>query len=248
MPRQAIATVLVGPSALLREGLARILCPPKFRVIASGRSLGELKLRATTTHEARLLVIEFLDIPAELIEAITLFKQQNPTGRVAVLGRHCRPSDIVAALQAGANVYLAEVVASDEVVKALEVVMMGQTILPMELLSWVSDSKRNRFHLSERENGILSCIARGDSNKIIARKIKISEATVKVHVKTILRKIGVSNRTQAAIWAMNKYTATPLASSLSPGWQSVGTEATFPNGHEISAVSQVVVPRESVTS
>jgi two-component system nitrate/nitrite response regulator NarL len=94
MPRRAIATVLVGPSALLRDGLARILCPPKFRVIASGRSLSDLNLRAVTHNEARLLVIEFLDIPAEAIETITLFKQQDPTGRVAVLGRRWRPSEI----------------------------------------------------------------------------------------------------------------------------------------------------------
>jgi two-component system nitrate/nitrite response regulator NarL len=58
------------------------------------------------------------------------------------------------------------------------------------------------LHLSPRETSILQCLARGASNKLIARGIKISEATVKVHVKAILRKIGVANRTQAAIWAM----------------------------------------------
>jgi two-component system nitrate/nitrite response regulator NarL len=57
------------------------------------------------------------------------------------------------------------------------------------------------LHLSPRETSILRCLARGASNKLIARDIQITEATVKVHVKAILRKIGVANRTQAAIWA-----------------------------------------------
>ena len=58
-------------------------------------------------------------------------------------------------------------------------------------------------HLSPREKAILSCLIDGNSNKSIARKIDIAEATVKVHVKAILRKIRVQNRTQAAIWGMN---------------------------------------------
>jgi two-component system nitrate/nitrite response regulator NarL len=58
-------------------------------------------------------------------------------------------------------------------------------------------------HLTERQKIILCCLLKGDTNKIIARQIAITEATVKVHVKMILRKINVQNRTQAAIWAMN---------------------------------------------
>ena len=57
--------------------------------------------------------------------------------------------------------------------------------------------------LSAREKCILRCLLNGDANKVIARKVDIAEATVKVHVKAILRKIRVQNRTQAAIWAMN---------------------------------------------
>ena len=60
-----------------------------------------------------------------------------------------------------------------------------------------------RQELSVREKSILQCLALGDSNKAIARKVDIAEATVKAHVKTILRKIRAQNRTQAAIWAMN---------------------------------------------
>jgi DNA-binding CsgD family transcriptional regulator len=57
--------------------------------------------------------------------------------------------------------------------------------------------------LSPQENSILQCLIKGDSNKVIARKLQITEATVKAHVKAILRKVQVQNRTQAAIWAMS---------------------------------------------
>ena len=70
----------------------------------------------------------------------------------------------------------------------------------------VTDDNRvheeHRLHVSDREKTVLHCLITGDSNKTIARKINIAEATVKVYVKTILRKVKVQNRTQAAIWAM----------------------------------------------
>jgi two-component system, NarL family, nitrate/nitrite response regulator NarL len=108
-------------------------------------------------------------------------------------------------------------------------VMLGETILPVAMLSMVIDraanadddddrvtvaraaetavedatESRGMPQLSDREKCILNYLIEGESNKSIARKIEIAEATVKVHVKAILRKIRVQNRTQAAIWAMS---------------------------------------------
>jgi two-component system nitrate/nitrite response regulator NarL len=104
--------------------------------------------------------------------------------------------------------------------------MMGETIFPQAFLSFLIDA--NRPHLVEasatvrnlepilvatedatapllspQEKVILRCLIEGDSNKYIARKIDVTEATVKVHVKAILRKIRVQNRTQAAVWGIN---------------------------------------------
>src|SRR5258707_4541820 len=110
--------------------------------------------------------------------------------------------------------------------------MMGETIFPPAFLSFVLDPEGDLVEaaprdednqsillrtentlapqLSTREKSILRCLIEGDSNKCIARKIDIAEATVKVHVKAILRKIRVQNRTQAAIWGMR------LANNSSP--------------------------------
>ena len=251
MRRRAIATILIGPSTLFREGLARILVPPNFRIIASRSSANDLDISSLAHYQSSLLVIEASDTPASEIEYIKLFNAQTPHGRIAVLGNRWRASHIVAAFEAGANVYLAQVTASEEFLKAIDLIMLGQTILPSELLSCVRggehgdrqnrngdtphfepghelDSNDNSVtSLTAREKGVLRCITQGASNKMIAREIDICEGTVKVHVKAILRKIGVSNRTQAAIWAMTNeasvcastWSDTHDAPPTSPEWQ-----------------------------
>jgi two-component system, NarL family, nitrate/nitrite response regulator NarL len=162
---------------------------------------------------------------------VELFKERQPDGRIVVLADHNRPADILSAFRAGAHAYFIKVTSCDAFIKSLELVMLGETILPAAMLSMVLDPADNddddREHeaavhdvrkaageyleagsdnmprLSARERCILTCLIEGDSNKVIARKIEIAEATVKVHVKAILRKIRVHNRTQAAIWAMS---------------------------------------------
>jgi DNA-binding NarL/FixJ family response regulator len=223
MRHRPCATAIVGPSALLREGLARILGTTNFRIIASGCQVQDVV--STSHHQPILLLIDAGDDPEAAVAQIVLFKEQQPSGRVAVLTDHYRLDDMVSAFRAGANLYFAKHVKCDALIKALELILLGETILPPELLALIGDreSKKNALtfdrrncrdpspmegvedvaRLSVREKCILRCIVEGDSNKIIARKIEIAEATVKVHVKAILRKIRVHNRTQAAIWAMN---------------------------------------------
>ena len=88
--------------------------------------------------------------------------------------------------------------------------------------------------LSARQQAILGCLIQGDSNKTIARKMAITEGTVKVHVKTILRKIRVHNRTQAAIWAMNTGPFISAKDDASPPLESLPVEP-FP-GMDIAQV------------
>jgi two-component system, NarL family, nitrate/nitrite response regulator NarL len=231
MRRGAITTVLVGPSALLREGLTRILSEADFRVVASARCVDDLVLSAASKCASVLVVMDAADDLRTTIREVQLFKERHPAGRIAVLADGDQPADIVSAFRAGANGYFIKVAPCDALVKYLELVMLGETILPAALLSWVLGRQgddddddehvaavgevrkaaeeclvadtRDTPRFSERERCILNCLIAGEPNKVIARKIDIAEATVKVHVKAILRKIRVQNRTQAAIWAMS---------------------------------------------
>ena len=160
------------------------------------------------------------------VEQIELFRNRHPGARIAVVAVDYLLTELASAFRAGANGFLVDVTTRDVFIKSAELVMMGETIFPPAFLSFILDSESNHMceaapsdengeailvttenkiapQLSPREKSILRCLIEGDSNKCIARKINIAEATVKVHVKAILRKIRVQNRTQAAVWGMN---------------------------------------------
>jgi two-component system nitrate/nitrite response regulator NarL len=218
------ATILVSPSVLIREGLARILNPADFRIVSSATSIHHIVMDAVAHQEHLLLIIDFGDDPDTAVEQIKVYKEWHPSGRVAVCAYQDKATHMVSAFRAGANAYFDKVTTGEAFVKTLELVILGQTILPPEFTlvegqhdtipamphedatddAWRSTGGDEIRRLTDRERCILRYLIEGDSNKIIGRKIGIAETTVKVHVKAILRKIRVRNRTQAAIWAMNK--------------------------------------------
>jgi two-component system, NarL family, nitrate/nitrite response regulator NarL len=126
-----------------------------------------------------------------------------------VLAGDCSVDALRDAMNAGADGYLMKDVSPEALIQSLELVMMGEKVFPTNLAAMLFDlnnasSPVNSIRgLSPREQEILRALVTGSSNKLIAIKLGITEATVKVHLKTLLRKIDVNNRTQAAIWAMN---------------------------------------------
>ena len=242
--RQSSAIVLVGKSHLLREGLARILRSANFRIVASVSCAADLLPSKLQLHQPLFLIIHTGDDFDTAVEQIELFRDQHPGARIAIVADHYRPSEVISAFRAGANGYFVDVMACDVLIKSIELVMMGETVFPPAFLSFVLDPEGNRLgqaaprdendqailvgtentlapQLSTREKLILRCLIEGDSNKCIARKIDIAEATVKVHIKAILRKIRVQNRTQAAIWGMNNGSLTRAVNSSLPSTSDV---------------------------
>ncbi|MER9894185.1 response regulator transcription factor [Mesorhizobium sp. M0119] len=248
MTRQSFTTVLVEPSELLREGLGRILNAANFRILFSAACVHDLLQKQLPQHRAILLIIDVGDTDADAEFAqIANFKAIYPTSRVVALADHCRTTNIVSAFRAGANGYLTKVAAYDTFIKALELVMLGQTVLPAETSTAIQDIRQDLKNeavvdltkvvvkvenggkelviLSNRENCILRRLIEGESNKAIAREINIAEATVKVHVKAILRKIRVRNRTQAAVWAMNHGMLNPASSNGPTGNDTIAPQS-----------------------
>ncbi len=228
MPRQQIPTVIVGSNPLLRESLSRFLSNSTFEIVGLASQFDE-NVPALPEGQDVLLIIDACDRPGEATDQIEQFRREYPSGRIVVLANHCAPAEMVRVFRAGASGYFATIATRDDFVKSLELVMGGQTILPsegissvlvseaasvraiaegpdtapIEILEFLNSSVMPRF--SERELHILRCLTQGSSNKVIARECDIAEGTVKVHVKAILRKIKVQNRTQAAIWALHHH-------------------------------------------
>jgi DNA-binding NarL/FixJ family response regulator len=223
--RYSFGTIIVGTSSLLTEGLAQILRSAHFRVLASVQCAGDLPTDKIHPNQILFLVVNTGDDFCATVEQVGIIRRRHPDGRLAVVADHYRPIELISAFRAGATGCFVASMSSDAFVKAIELVMIGETVFPPELLSFALEPEANHLEetdlrdenpapfvapddgiapqLSEREQSILHYLIKGDSNKSIARKIDIAEATVKVHVKAILRKIRVHNRTQAAIWGMN---------------------------------------------
>jgi DNA-binding NarL/FixJ family response regulator len=238
--RECFAIVLVGKSILLREGLARILRSANFRISASVSSDDDLRQKKLQLHRPLFLIVHTGEDFDAAVEQIELFRDQHPDGRIAVVADHYRIDELASAFRAGANGYFVDAMTCDVFVRSLELVMMGETIFPPAFLPFVLNPHHPlRCHLVEpasrhenntsvlvttedlpqlspREQSILRCLIEGDSNKCIARKVDIAEATVKVHVKAILRKIRVQNRTQAAIWGINNGSLARTTNKPSP--------------------------------
>jgi len=248
--RQSFSTILVGKSILLREGLARILHSADFRIQASVSCADDFPAGNLPEHQL-FIIVHTGDDFAAAIEQIQFLREQHPGGRIAVVADHYRLDELVSALRAGANGYFVDAMTCDAFIKSMELLMMGETIFP-PALSFVLDSEDDdpgeevgylgeaapgdetdqvtlvatddafAPQLSSREKSILRCLIEGDTNKGIARKVDIAEATVKVHVKAILRKIRVHNRTQAAIWGVShgspirpaNYSSTPSTEAI----------------------------------
>jgi len=204
------------------EGISRILRAANFRIVLSASSADQLPSELQSTQ--LLVLIIHNENGFDIASQIHFVRDQYPDARIAVVSDHYCPDELVLAYRAGASGYFVNVNSCDAFIKSIELVTMGEAVFPPAFLSFALDGilereaaptervehnivlaaeEQARPHLSPREKAILSCLIEGNSNKSIARKIDIAEATVKVHVKAILRKIRVQNRTQAAIWGMN---------------------------------------------
>lgn len=222
MNSQATPTLLVESNTLLREGLRRILAETAYNPIAMSASLDEVLGSWEPDAGSFLLIMDSARDHEEACNQVRQIKKQFGSARVLMLVDQYDLKQILSAFQAGADAYLVKSVSCEVLVKTLDLVMLGEVVFPSAVLDLLNehvlrpseaaephglpkdiDGQFQSKGLSVRETVILRCLMEGDSNKLIARKFDITEATVKVHVKAILRKIQAKNRTQAAIWAAN---------------------------------------------
>jgi two-component system nitrate/nitrite response regulator NarL len=203
---RSVMTLLVDPNGLFREGLTRILAETAYCPVASAASLDDVQPMLSSQSGALLVIADAVHDHSETCQQVRSLKERNPSVRVIMLVEQYDLDQMLVAFDAGAAACLMKSTSHEALVKALDLVMLGETIFPATILTQLRETTgwSNRAgvkSLSARETSILECLMEGASNKIIARKLHIAEATVKVHIKSILRKLQAKNRTQAAIWA-----------------------------------------------
>lgn len=217
-----IATALICDNSLLRSRLHRSLSGSPFAVAEAASVDGSERLQGFVPDVA-LVLIEASQNPGRVLEIVSQVRDQAPEARIVVLADQYDLDFMRLGQEAGINGFCLATSGPGVLVKFLELVMLGESVLPFEVLRSIMEmtsQTRNRslqdntvepqrtdLHtgkLSVKEAQVLTYLRVGAPNKVIAHKLEITEATVKVHVKAIMRKIGVSNRTQAAIWASQR--------------------------------------------
>jgi len=248
--------VVTHPCALIRDGLHQIFTKSQFRPIQILPALTEEAESYLTSAGICIWLVGVQQPGPGINEMVRRVVTANPHARVVLLAASCSPEDVVPALESGAGGFLCQDIPSNQLIKSLELIVLGQTVThpqfhqiaamtqraagsqglgkvgivaatgfqgdeqqsarsagPRQPYLVQSASATSPSHpanepsgdaniaLSRREMAILRTLTEGASNKIIARKLVITESTVKVHMKAILRKLRLQNRTQAAIWA-----------------------------------------------
>lgn len=211
-----IRVLVVDDHTLFRRGLIALLGgDPRFEVVAEAGDANEAHLRASATQPDVILLDNHMP-GVNGVDALAGFKTLAPQARVLMLTVSEDEHALAAALRGGARGYLLKTMDSDMLVTAILRTMAGDSVVSPEMTSkLVSAFQAGRgaaapppqavdadpiHSLSPREREILALIARGASNKEVARELGIAEATVKIHVQHILRKLNLASRVQAAVY------------------------------------------------
>ena len=205
--------LLIDDHALFRVGLLELLERRGIEVIDA---VGDSDVGLRLTRDCAPDVV-LLDLRMPGPGGLAILKQIRTEGLdrcVAMLTTSTEEADLIASLQAGANGYLLKDMEPDELVAALSDIVAGKTIVAPELTGILARAVRQEpesapkrpapSELTPREQEILCHLAAGQSNKAIARELGISDGTVKLHVKAILRKLAVHSRVEAAVMAVEQ--------------------------------------------
>ena len=206
-----IKVIIIDDHTLFREGLQRLLVRHEIDVISSV-SNGEDGIKSIKKLEPDIVL---LDLRMPNVNGIDVFKnirEHNKSLPVVMLTTSDDEKDLIEAFRNGASGYLLKDMEPDDLVVALRDVLKGETIVAPNLVQILAkfhqgdDTEINITNLiatlTPRENEILELLAEGQSNKLIAKNLGISDGTVKLHVKSILRKLEIHSRVEAAVIAV----------------------------------------------
>jgi two-component system nitrate/nitrite response regulator NarL len=209
--------MIVDENQLFRDGIKSILCGDGSATVMEAPSFLSAwnKLQIEDSRVDFLLGDPGPDLEGEF-DAVRAIARQSPNVKIVILTDQLTPPRLTMAFESGASGILSKKISAEALNQSLHLVLLGdQNCLvdsqrvPAALSSpprpeTLDPAAEILATLSGRENQILGCLVHGLPNKLIARELKMAEATVKVHLKAVLRKIKAQNRTQAAIWAINR--------------------------------------------
>jgi DNA-binding NarL/FixJ family response regulator len=200
---ELIQIMVVDDHHIVRQGLVALIGTiPDMKVVAEAAD-GVQAVELYRKNHPDVTLMDLRLPNKNGVDAITEIRREFPAARVIVLTTFDGDEDIYRALQAGAKGYLLKGMNADELTEAIRVVHAGKSRIPAVVAERLAE-RMGGPSLTGRELEVLKRIVSGRSNKEIASDLFISEATVKTHINSILSKLGVSDRTQAATTALQR--------------------------------------------
>ena len=212
---EAPSTVIViDDHPLFRKGVCQLIAlSDRLRLVGEASS-GEDGLTLAQTADPDLILLDLNMKGMSGIDTLRALRDADLGARIIILTVSDAAEDLVAAIRAGADGYLLKDTEPEDLLARMSEALAGRIVIDDSLTGLLARSlreeaqsaERSLAHLTERERAILQCLATGLSNKLIGRELSIAEGTVKVHIKSLLRKLKFRSRLEAAVWAIEQDT------------------------------------------
>lgn len=212
-PDAPASILIIDDHPLLRRGVSQLLELEDDMTLIGEAGDPETGIRLAIELDPDMVLLD-LNMPGlNGIETLKRLRDQGFAGRVVMFTVSDHEEDVVAALQGGADGYLLKDMDPDEMIRQLRQASLGRMVISESLTALLAEALRSQrsqpaapdiHSLTQREREILRELAGGLSNKMIARKLDITEGTVKVHVKHLLKKLNLRSRVEAAVWAVQE--------------------------------------------
>ncbi|MCW9012357.1 MAG: two-component system response regulator NarL [Gammaproteobacteria bacterium] len=206
------SVIIIDDHPLIRRGIKDLSSMDNtFQVIAEADN-GAAGLELAKIHQPDIILLDLNMDKMDGLQTLKAMKAADIDSKIIILTVSNNEKDIVSTLRAGADGYLLKDMEPEDMLEQLHQVIDGHIVMSQKVSELVvrglyeesQNESRKSAELTQREKEILSLIAKGLSNKLIARELDIVESTVKVHVKHLLKKLNLRSRVEAAVWAVEQ--------------------------------------------
>lgn len=212
MSETAASIMLVDDHPLLRKGLRQLLTLSGEMEVVAEASNGKDAIKLASELDPDLILLDLNMQGMDGLETLRHLRDEGVTSRIVMLTVSDADEDVLSAISAGADGYLLKDMEPEDMLVQIERALSGKMVLSEAVTKVLATAIRNPTtkaavgsdSLTQRELEILKLIAKGMSNKVIARELAISDGTVKVHVKHLLKKLHLRSRVEAAVWMINQ--------------------------------------------
>jgi len=209
---EKIRVLLVDDHTLFRSGIKSLLQRNEAFEVVDEAGDGLEGIKRARSHKPDVVLLDLHMPGISGLEAVKVIAEEIPEARVLMLTVSEDAQDLMEALRAGASGYLLKNIETDALIDAIRRAADGESVVSPQMTAQLIQGVRNqpkiaqavieRDKFSPRERDILACLARGESNKEIARALDLAESTVKIHVQNIFKKLNMGSRVQVALYAV----------------------------------------------